>query len=259
LLALLAAGLFPSASRAAPEPGLVYVHTVRGNTTTTGGQNASAPTQALAQADTFFVTGQQISVPLKSPLVLVLSNGAALALPEGGQLKLEEFAQEPVTDTAKQREEEPTRSNIRLNLATGALVLAGRTPVPTSNFTITTLLAQLRCLAKSVVVVADANALTVTVFDGTVSLSIPGTGFSETLQTGQTATLARSALAEKYPLKLSRITATQEHDFGAWLELAQWAAMRVDFSRAGDKLHPRQVVPETFTQQMSMDEPRYRQ
>ncbi len=254
---LIVLGLFPAVSQAAPEPGVIYVHTVRGNTTSSGGQNATAP-QLVTQAAMFAATGQQLSVPLKNPLVLVLSNGAALALPEGGQLKLEEFTQEPVNDTAKVREEEPTRSTIRLNLAAGALVLAGRTPVPTSNLTITTPLAQLRCLAKSVVIVADANALTVTVFDGTVNLSVAGTGFSETLQTGQTATLARAALGEKYPLKLSRITATQEHDFGVWLDLARWAGARVDFARADNQLRPRQVAPETFTQQMSMDDPRYR-
>ena len=244
-----------SPAAAAPDPGLIYVHTVRGDTTVQNGNAASRP---LQRWETLAATAQWLQAPQNQPLVLVLSNGSALCLPEGGKLRLEEFVQEPVKDTSTRRLEEPTRSTLRLNLESGALAFAGRTPVPTSTFAVTTPLAQLNCLASSLVVVADANALTVTVFSGVVKLSIASTSFTETLQTGQTATLAREDAAKAFPLKLMRITAGQEHEFGAWLEVARWAEARVDFVRTDGPLRAQQVVPQPFTQKISVDEPRYR-
>jgi hypothetical protein len=255
ILAWAACWLTPVMAWAAVEPGLIYVHTARGDITV---QSAAANT-TLARGDAFTATGQVVTVPDAQPLVLVLSNGSALCLPTGGRLTLTEFTQEPVVDTSLDREYEPTPSQMQLTLDQGALAVAMRTPKPTSTLAITTPLAELHCLSRSIVVLAAADEISIAVFDGTVTLTIPSTGFTETLQTGQFATLDRASLALKYPLKLARINLVQQHEFGDWLNMGRWAAERVDFTRVNQSLHPRLVIPVEFTKGISVEEPRFRQ
>lgn len=255
VLACTAAWLLPVAGWAANEPGLIYVHTARdGISAQSSGSNTT-----IARGQTFNASGQVVSAPAAQPLVLVLSNGSALCLPDGGQFTLTSFTQEPVADTSTDREYEPSPSQLSLVLDQGALALAMRVPKPTSTLAITTPLAQLRCLSQSLVVMAAPDQVSIAVFQGTVSLTIPANGFTETLQSGQFATLTRASLTQKYPLQLARINLVQNHQFGGWLNMAVWAAARVDFTRAAQGLHPRLVTPAEFTKTISVEEPRFRQ
>jgi hypothetical protein len=256
-LAWTACGLLPLAALATPEPGLLYVHTARGDVT-----EQSTPAGAavpISPGDSFPAIGQLVTVPDAQPLVLILSNGSALCIPGGGRLTLESFTQEPVADTSIDTDYEPTTSQIKLALAQGSLALAMRTPKPTSTLAIATPLAQLSCLSRSLVVIATPDEVSIAVFDGTVGLAIPSTGFTETLQTGQFVTLDRASLTLKYPLKLDAISLVQQQEYGAWLDMARWAAARVVFTRVAQTLHPHLVIPVEFTQGISVEEPRFRQ
>jgi hypothetical protein len=71
-------------------------------------------------------------------------------------------------------------------------------------------------------------------------------------------TLNRASLAEKYPLKLARISLVQQHQFGDWLDMARWAAARVDFVRVAQNLRPRLITPVEFTQGIPVEEPLFR-
>jgi len=247
--------LLPAAAWAVNEPGLIYVHTARDGI---AAQSAAGAT-TLARGQTFTASGQVITAPPAQPLVLVLSNGSALCLPDGGRLTVASFTQEAIADTSNDREYEPSPSQMNLVLDQGALALAMRVPRPTSTLAITTPLAQLSCLSQSVVVIAAPDQVSIAVFDGTVNLTVPTTGFTETLQTGQFATLTRSSLSQKYPLQLSAISLVQNHQFGSWLNMATWAAARVDFIRGAQGLHPRLVTPAEFTKGISVEEPRFLQ
>jgi len=254
-LACAAACLLPAAAWAVNEPGLIYVHTARDGITA----QSAANTTILARGQTFTASGQVITAPPAQPLVLVLSNGSALCLPDGGHLTLTSFTQEAVADTSNDRDYEPSPSQTNLVLDQGALALAMRVPRPTSTLAITTPLAQLSCLSQSLVVIAAPDEVSIAVFDGTVNLTVPSTGFTETLQTGQFATLTRASLSQKYPLQLAAISLVQNHQFGSWVEMARWAAARVDFIRGAKGLHPRLVTPVEFTKGISVEEPRFLQ
>jgi hypothetical protein len=255
LIALLLAACSPARLLAVTEPGLLYVHTARDGITTQSASGAANTT--VARGDTFSAAGQVVTAPAASPLVIVLSNGSALCLPEGGRLTFTEFLQEAVADTSTDREYEPSPSSLKLTLDQGTLAIACRVFKPTSTLDIATPLAQLHCLSQSLVVIATPDQLSIAVIDGTVSLAIASTGFRETLQTGQFATLDRATLAQKYPLKLGSISLVQRHDFGNWIGMARWAAARVDFVRAAQTLRPRLVTPVQFTQGIPVEEPRY--
>ncbi|MGA2052235.1 MAG: hypothetical protein ABSH19_02870, partial [Opitutales bacterium] len=209
-------GLQPAVAFAGTEPGLIYVHTARGDITVQ--DSPAGPVTSLARGAAFAAVGQIVTVPDAHPLVLVLSNGSALCLPDGGQITLKSFTQEPVVDTSTDRDYEPTPSQLKLSLAQGSLALAMRTPKPTSTLDIATTFAQLSCLSRSLVVIATPDQVSIAVFDGTVDLTIPSTGFTETLQAGQFATLDRASLTQKYPLKLDAINLVQQQQYGAWLD-----------------------------------------
>jgi hypothetical protein len=216
-----------------------------------------APATSVTRGLTFDVSGQSFSVPDQSPLVLVLSSGTAIFVPTGGNFTLEQFTQEPVVDTGRDREYEPTASNLSLRLTNGTFAFAERIPVPSSTLTISTPLAELSGQSRSFVLQVGADKLSIAVFEGVVKLTVPSTGFAETLQSGQYVTLQRSALAQSYPLQLANIGVVQQHDLGEWLDMARWAEARVDFARSGDKLHPRLILPVDFTTQISAEEARY--
>ena len=255
ILALAASGL-ASIVWADPAPGLIYVHTVRANTTLTATGAAARP---LLRGESFAATGQALTVPSGQALALVLSNGAAAYMPDGGRLTVGEFTQEPVTDQKKDPTYEPSRSNLSLKLDAGTLVVTSRIPVPTSTFTLTTPLAQFKFHSSSELIVqVKADSVIVTLDQGTADLLVPETGFTETLQKGQTATLTRETLHQPYPLKLDRTTTVQGSQFGQWVALARWATDRVDFNFDGKQWHPSLVVPFDFTQQTSADDPRFR-
>jgi hypothetical protein len=256
LAALAALALAAAPVRAAPEAGLIFVNSARSGVTLTPTGGSARP---LARGELLTASGQTIDVPASLPLLLVLSNGAAAYLPAGGQLTLEEFTQEPVSDTSQERDYEPSRSSLRLNLAQGTLVLTGRTMVPTSTVAITTPLAQFNCHSQSLLVRADGDSLTITIYDGTADFTIPATGFKDTLQAGQTATLTRASLHDPYPFKLTRITTDDQTHFQDWWNISRAAELRTDFIRSDSdkKLYLRQAVPYEFTTQLAVDDPRY--
>lgn len=246
-----------SAPPTAPRQGAIFAQTVRdGTTILPAGPGAKA--RPLARGENFSASGQIVNAPTGLALMFVLSNGDALFLPAGGRVTLDEFTQDPVFDTSGDNTYEPSRSSLRLALAQGTLAVAGRQPVPTSNFALTTPLAQLSFHSPSFVVHADKDSLMITLFDGTVDVTIPETGFHDTVLAGQTATLTRQNLHAPYPLQLATIT-TDDHDrFSGWLATANSVGMRFNFSSVGRNLVVTQRVPQSFTEQISADDPRYR-
>jgi hypothetical protein len=251
------AGGAPSAPAAAPRPGSFFAQTVRAGTTILPAA-AGAKVRPLASGENFFASGQIVNAPKGLALMFVLSNGDGLYLPDGGRLTLDEFTQDPVFDTSRDVAYEPSRSTLRLALAQGVVAVSGRQPVPTSSFTLSTSLAQLAFHSRSFVVRADADSVAITLFDGTVDVTVPETGFHDTVLSGQTATLTRSNLHAAYPLQLASITTDEQDRLGAWLAAANTAEIRVTFSSQGKKLVPAQMLPQSFTQQISVDDPRFR-
>jgi hypothetical protein len=241
----------------APRQGAIFAQTVRDGTTIlpTG---AGAKARPLARGENFSASGQIVNAPSGLALMFVLSNGDALFLPAGGRVTLDEFTQDPAFNTSGDNAYEPSRSTLRLTLAQGTLAVSGRQPVPTSAFMLATPLAQLSFHSPSFVVQADKDNLALTLFDGTVDVTVPETGFHDTLLAGQTATLTRQNLHAPYPLQLTTIT-TDDHDhFRAWLAIAGSTGARFNFSSAGPNLVAVQRVPQSFTEQISADDPRYR-
>ncbi len=241
----------------APRAGAIFAQTVRdGTTILPAGPGAKA--RPLVRGENFSASGQGVNAPTGLALMFVLSNGDALFLPGGGRVTLDEFTQDPILDTSRDSAYEPSRSSLRLTLAQGTLAVSGRQPVPTSNFTLTTPLAQLSFHSPSFVVHADKDSLALTLFDGTVDVTVPETGFHDTVLAGQTATLTRQNLHAPYPLQLTTIT-TDDHDhFGAWLATATSVGLRFTFTSVGPNLVAAQRVPQSFTEQISADDPRYR-
>ncbi len=246
----------PAVAATGPRPGEFFAQTVRTGTTVLPG-GPGAKTRALTRGENFTASGQLVTVPADLALALILSNGDVLYLPVGGRMILDEFTQDPVYLTDRDRDYEPSRSTVRLNLAQGTLAMAGRKPVPTSDLIVTTPLAQLTFHSQSLVVQVEADKLTITLFDGTVDVSIPATGFHDTLLGGQTATLARQDLQSAYPLKASVITEDNNSRLNGWLTAERTAESRVTFIGNGKKFTVYQRIPFTFTQQMSADDPRY--
>jgi len=247
----------PATTPTAPHAGVLFAQTVRDSTTIlAAGPGAKA--RSLARGETFSANGQIVYVPAGLALLFVLSNNDAIYLPAGGRLTLDEFTQDPISDTNSDLEYEPSRSNLRLTLAQGTLAVSGRKPVPTSAFTLTTPLAQFSFHSQSFVVHADGDGVAVTLLDGTVDVTVPETGFHDTLLAGQTATLTRQSLHAPYPLKLATISTDDQDHFNRWLAIANIAEIRVTFSGTGQDLVATQLVPQSFTQQISADDPRYR-
>jgi ferric-dicitrate binding protein FerR (iron transport regulator) len=256
-LALALCGLAPALLRADPEPGLLYAQTARPGTTITANATATAA-RPLARGETLTATGQVLNTPVGQPLLLVLSNGSTAYLPSGSQLTLEEFTQEPVDSTIKDRDYEPSRSTLRLNLAQGQLVFAGRQADPTSIITITTPFAQFRCHSQSLVVEVTGDSVTITLFEGYAEVLIPDIKYHDTVQGGQTATLTRKTLHDPIPLKPTLISDQQNTRLGNLLASARWAELRVGFVRKDGVLRPQIVVPKDFNLQTSVDDPRFR-
>ena len=240
-----------------PRAGEFFAQTVREGTTILPAEPGSK-VRPLARGENFSASGQIVNAPAGLALMLVLSNADALYLPNGGRLTLQEFTQDPTFDTSRNRDYEPSRSTLRLALAQGTVAVSGRQPVPTSTFTLTTPLAQLTFHSQSFVVRAEADSVAITLLDGSVEVTVPETGFHDTLLEGQTATLTRQNLHAAYPLQLSTIS-TSDHDrYGAWLAAANIAGIRTTFSDTGPTLTATQLLPQSFTQQISVDDPRYR-
>jgi len=258
LVALAAPGEAPAPApvAAGPRPGAIFAQTVRPGTTVlpTG---PGAKSRLLTHGENFAASGQLLTIPSDQALALILSNGDALYLPVGGRMTLEEFTQDAVFVTDHDRDYEPSRSTLRLNLAFGTLAVSGRKPVPTSSLILTTPLAQLTFHSQSLVVQVEADKLTITLFDGTVDVTVPGTGFHDSVLGGQTATLARKDLTAPYPLKFSPITADDNDRLNGWLAAARTVESRVTFLGDGKKFTFYQRIPFAFTQQMSADDPRY--
>lgn len=245
-----------SARAADAVPGTIFVQTARVGTTLATGKDAKP--EPLVPEKTFSANGQVLDVPANLTATFILSNGDALHLPVGGRLTFEEFTQGPVADTNRDRDYEPSSSTLRLNLAQGTLVVSGRKPVPTSKLIITTPLANFTCQSPSFVIRVEGESVTLTLFDGTAEVNVPETGFHETLQAGQTATLTKQNLHANYPLKLSGISTADNTQFSAWLATARATERRLIFTGTPGKLTPRQQIPMEFTQQGSVDDPRLR-
>ncbi len=260
-LAILALALTASARAATPEavPGAILVQTARaGATIAANGKDAKA--QALKPGETLAATGQLLDMHDNSPVALILSNGDSLYLPMGGRLTLEGFTQDPISDTSRNgREYEPSRSALRLNLAQGTLALSGRKPVATSTLTLTTPLARFDCQSPSFIVKVEADSVTFILIEGTAEVTIPETGFHDTLQAGQAATLTRQNLKASYPITLANISTADNQKFAGWLTAARMTERRVTFTGTPGKLTPHTQIPQDFTQQTSVDEPRFRQ
>ena len=260
LVALAATGDTPAPAQApaatSPRPGMIFAQTVRAGTTILPG-SPGAKTRPLTRGENFPASGQLLTVPADEALALILSNGDALYLPAGGRMTLDEFTQDPIFLTDHDRDYEPSRSTLRLNLALGTLAVSGRKPVPTSSLTLVTPLAQLTFHSQSLVVQVEANKLTVTLFDGTVDVKVPETGFHDTILGGQTSTLARPDLHATYPLKTSAITAENNDRLNGWLTAARTVENRLTFIGSGKNSTVYQRVPFSFPQQMSADDPRY--
>ncbi|HTB63187.1 MAG TPA: hypothetical protein VK737_06325 [Opitutales bacterium] len=255
----------PAAATAAPtpapvaalQPGAFFAHTVREGTTELTTEKGAAP-RALTRSETFTASGQTVNAPNGLTLMLVLSNGKALFMPQGGRITLDDFLQDPVFFTDRDRSYEPSKSNLRLTLTLGTLVVSGRKPEPTSTFTLTTALAQFSFHAQSFVVHADADTVAVTLMDGTADITIPETGFRDTLLPGQTATLTRPNLHNPYPIKLGPILTADQQHFTDWLALATLTESQISFSLQNKKWAATQRIVQSFTQQTSPDDPRFR-
>ena len=256
LMLLTALGSAAGATAADLESGAIYVHTARNGTTLTAG-NKNGQTSALIPGTVFGADGQVLNAPAGLAAALVLSNGNALYLPNGGRLALEEFTQEPITDTDRDRSFEPSRSNLRLNLTQGLLVISGRNPVPTSTFTLTTPLAQINCHAKSLVVQVDANSVTITMLDGVAEVTTPGNQAHDTVQAGQTATISRQTLHDAYPLKLATITTDAKEHFGVFMASAHRIESYTTFTGTRQHFQVALRIPVDYTMQISADDPRF--
>jgi hypothetical protein len=246
-----------SAPVAEPRLGDLYAQTVREGTTILSA-GAGAKVRALTPNENILANGQTVNAPNGLALLFVLSNGDALYLPTGGRLTLDEFTQDPFFDTGRDRAYEPSRSTVRLTLAQGTLAVSGRQPVPTSAFVLTTPLAKFSFHSQSFVVRVEGDSVALSLFDGTVEVTMPETGFHDTLLEGQTATITRQNLHAPYPLQLATIT-TAEHDhYDGWLATANLISIRYTFSNEGKNLVATQLLPQSFTQQISVDDPRFR-
>jgi hypothetical protein len=237
-------------------PGAIYVHTARDGTTLTASDKPGQPS-ALKPKIIFNATGQVVEAPNGLAMAMVLSNGNALYLPNGGRLTFDEFTQEPVTNTGRDRDYEPTRSNLRLNLAEGLLVISGRNPVPTSTFTLTTPLVQINCHSQSLVVEADADGVTITVLDGTAEVAMPGTAVHETVQSGQTATISRHNLHDAYPLKLTSTTTDASEHLAVFMASAHRIESETTFIGTRQHFQVSLSIPLDHTLQISADDPRF--
>jgi hypothetical protein len=249
----------PAAATTTPVPGIILVQTAReGATLAPAGKDAKA--QALKPGQTIAASGQLVDMQENAPVELVLSNGDSFYFPLGGRLTLDEFTQDPITDSShNDRDYEPSRSSVRLNFSQGTLVASNRKPVPTSTLTLTTPLARFECLSPSFVVLAGADSVTFVLLEGTAEVNIPETGFHDTLQAGQSATLTKAGLKANYPLKLANITTADNQKYAAWLAAARMAERRVTFTGPAGHLLPHTQIAMEFTQQMSVDDPRIRQ
>jgi len=257
--AILAASLVASATvhAAAAAPGAIFAQTARVGVTVTSTAKDAQPL-ALVVGETFSASGQVLNAPENLATTLILSNGDAVCLPVGGRVTLEEFTQEPIPATVTDRDYEPSRSTLRLNLAQGTLLVSSRKPDSTSTLSIATPLARFDCHSQSFAVRADGNSVTLTLFDGTVDVTVAETGFHDTLQAGQTAVLSRQNLHAAYPLKITNTTTAESDKLGVWLAVARTTERRITFTADDDKLQPHQQILQEFTQQMSVDDPRYR-
>jgi hypothetical protein len=222
---------------------------------TSGDKNSES--SALKRGTILAAQGQILNAPGGLAAALVLSNGNALYLPQGGRLTLQEFTQEPVTDTSRDRNYEPTRSNVRLSLDDGLLVVSGRNPVPTSTFTLSTPLAQINCHAKSLVVKVDADSVTITVLEGIAEVTAQGTQSHDAVQAGQTATISSQSLHDAYPLKFNP-TSTDVHDRDSVLvDSARRVESYITFTGTLQHFQVAVRIPADFTTQISADDPRF--
>jgi hypothetical protein len=241
----------------AMRPGAIFAQTVREGTTVLPAEKG-AQSRPLARSENLAADGQTVNAPNGLALMLVLSNGKAVFMPQGGRVTLDEFSQDPVFFTDRDRGYEPSKSNLRLTLTQGTLVVSGRKPEPTSTFTLATALAQFSFHAQSFVVHADGDNVAVTLMDGTADITIPATGFRDTLLPGQTATLTRQNLREAYPIKLGPILTADQQHFTDWLALATQTESEITFSEQNKKWVATQRILQSFTQQTSPDDPRLR-
>ncbi|HVU38979.1 MAG TPA: hypothetical protein VHC95_11645 [Opitutales bacterium] len=255
--------IFTTLALAAPAPaadtvpGVIYVQTARAGATVTTA--AGTPPQPLQAGETLSAAGQVLNMPGNAVVALVFSNGDALYLPHGGRLTLDEFTQGPVADTSRDRAYEPSRSTVHLTLAQGTLALTGRKPVATSDLALTTPLAKFTCHSQTFITRVDTDTVTLTLIDGTADVTIPETGFHDTVQAGQTITLSRQDLHASYPLKLAGITTAESDKFNGWLAAARLEESRVTFSGTPGKLKASVRISQDFTLQSSVDDPRFRQ
>lgn len=260
-LAIFAIALTASAPAAAPEAvsGAILVQTARAGAMITPTGKDAKP-QALKPGETLTAGGQLLDMQDKSPAALILSNGDSLYFPLGGRVTFDEFTQAPIADTSHNgREYEPSRSTVRLNMTQGTLAASGRKPVPTSTLALTTPLAQFNCLSPSFVALVETDSVTFILLEGTAAVTIPETGFHDTIQTGQSVTLTRQNLHANYPLKLANISTADNQKYAGWLASARTAEQRVTFTGAPGRLQPHTVIPQGFTQQSAVDDPRFRQ
>ncbi len=239
-------------------PGAIFAQTARVGVTLTPATPGAQPT-ALTAGETFAASGQVVTAPEDLATLLVLSNGDSVYLPLGGRMTLDEFTQDPVTDTGTSPDYEPSRSNVRLSLAEGTLLVSGRQPNSTSTLTILTPLARLDVHSHTFAVKVGANSVSLTLFDGTAVVTVTETGFHDIVQDGQTAVLSRQNLHADYPLKMADTTTADHDTFTAWLTAARTAERRVTFIGTPGKLQVRQHIPRDFFEQMSTDDPRFHQ
>jgi len=237
-------------------PGAIYTQTARDGTTISAGDK-NTQTKALHPGTIFAAEGQTVSAPPGLAVALVLSNGHALYLPNGGRLTLEEFTQEAVTNTGQNREYEPTRSNLHLNLAEGTLVISGRNPEPTSTFILTTPLAQISSQARSMVVQATADSVTITVMDGIAEITTQEIALHDTVQAGQTATISRKNLHDAYPLKLIATGTDASEHLGVLLDSARRIESYTTFTGPHQHFQVTLDIPVDHTLQVSADDPRF--
>jgi hypothetical protein len=244
------------ASAADLAPGAIFVHTARDGTTLTS-TNKGGEGSGLMRGTVFAAHGQTLNAPAGLAVALVLSNGNALYLPNGGRLTFQEFTQEPVTDTGHDRSYEPTRSNLRLNLDQGTLVISGRTPVPTSTFTLTTPLAQINCHAQALAVKVDADSVTVTVLDGIAEITAQGSQTHDAVQAGQTVTISRQTLHDAYPLKFTTTTTDANDRYSVLVNSARRIESYTTFTGPPQHLQVALRIPTDTTMAISADDPRF--
>ena len=179
-------------------------------------------------------------------LALYFSNGLGLSAKGVFAFSVETYRQTPFAPSYQDREFEPSRSELSLQLDNGVFGIWRTSPRATSDLLIKTSLAELRVESSACALWVSDDTLAICLKNGIAYLTIPETGFSETVQTGQYVVLKKSAFSKPFPLEVSQATIVEKTKLDALIELARWPYERIYFSKnkAGD------VVPRVLLQKI---------